>query len=65
MSHVFLFSVTSAFNPTLMAATTLMLLLPHPERLMLGYLLGALTISIPLGVIIVEALHGSAAVSTT
>lgn len=59
MSRVFLFSLTSAFNPTLMAATTLMLLLPHPKRLMLGYLLGALTISITLGVIIVAALEGS------
>lgn len=65
MSRVFLFSLTSAFNPTLMAATTLMLLLPHPKRLMLGYLLGALTISITLGVIIVAALEGSGAVNTT
>jgi hypothetical protein len=27
-------------NPTLLTATTVMLLLPNPKRLMLGYLLG-------------------------
>jgi hypothetical protein len=50
---------TSAFNPTLVAATTVMLLLPHPKRLMLGYWLGALLTGITLGLVIVFTLQGS------
>jgi len=42
-----------------------MMLLPNPTRLMTGYLLGALTISISIGVAIVLTLHGSDAVKTT
>jgi hypothetical protein len=60
-----LLSLTSALNPTLIAATTVMLLLPHPKRLMLGYLLGAYTMSIPLGLVIVFTLSGSSLVHTT
>src|SRR5690242_570502 len=37
-----------------------MLLLDHPKRLLLGYLLGALMTSITLGLVIVFALDGSA-----
>ena len=65
MSEVFLLSLTSALNPTLIAVTTLMLLLPNPKRLMLGYWLGALFTSITLGLLIVHALKGSGVVSTT
>jgi Sap, sulfolipid-1-addressing protein len=42
-----------------------MMLMPHPRRLMLGYLLGALMTSITLGLVIVYALKGSSSVSTT
>src|SRR5947209_5729473 len=42
-----------------------MMLAPHPVRLMLGYLLGALMTSITLGLVIVFSLQGSDAVSTT
>ena len=52
------------FNPTLLAAVTLMLLTENPKRLMLGYLLGAYTASITIGLAIVFALHDSGAVST-
>ena len=65
MGDVFLFALTAALNPTLVAASTLMMLLPNPRRLMLGYLLGALMTSITLGLIIVFALEGSSTVSTT
>ena len=34
---VLLFSLTATVNPTLVAATTVMLLLPSPKKLMLGY----------------------------
>ena len=48
VGRVLLFSITAAFNPTLLAATTVMLLLPKPKRLLLGYLCGALFTSITL-----------------
>jgi hypothetical protein len=65
LSKVFLFAVTAALNPTLLTAATVMLLLPNPKRLMLGYLMGAYTTGIIVGVAIVEWLHDSGVVSTT
>jgi sterol desaturase/sphingolipid hydroxylase (fatty acid hydroxylase superfamily) len=65
LSRIFLFSLTAALNPTLLTATTVMLLLPNPKRLMLGYLAGALTTGVTVGIAIVEWLHSSGAVSTT
>jgi hypothetical protein len=62
---VILLSFTAALNPTLVAASTLMMLLPNPVRLMLGYLLGAMLTSITLGIVIVQTLHNASAVSTT
>ena len=50
----------AALNPTLVAATTVMLLLPSPERLMFGYWLGAMLTSVTLGLVIVFTLEGSA-----
>jgi hypothetical protein len=55
-----LYAFTAALNPTLLAATTVMLLLDHPKRLLVGYLLGALMTSVTLGLIIVFSLDGSA-----
>lgn len=51
-------------NPTLLAAATVMMLLPDPRKLMFGYLLGAYLTSISLGMLIVFSLHGSDGVST-
>jgi Sap, sulfolipid-1-addressing protein len=65
MGEVVLLSFTSAFNPTLIAVTTLMLLLPHPKGLMLGYWLGAMLMSITLGLLIVFSLKSSGVVSST
>ena len=65
MGEVLLLSVTSAFNPTLIAVTTLMLLLPNPKRLMIGYWLGAMLTSITLGLLIVFSLKNSGVASTT
>ena len=62
---VFLLSLVAIFNPTLLAAVTVMLLMPNPKRLMLGYLLGAYTTSITLGLLIVFSLHGSSTESTS
>lgn len=52
------------FTPTLLAAVTIMMLLPNPKRLMLGYLLGAYTTSITAGLLIVFSLNDSSSVST-
>jgi hypothetical protein len=65
MSRVLLFSLAAALYPTLLAATTVMLLLPHPQRLLLGYLLGALTTSVTLGLVIVFALDGESPATST
>ena len=62
---IFLLSLLAMFNPSLLAAVTVMLLLPNPKRLMAGYLLGAYTTSITLGLLIVFSLHGSSADSTS
>jgi hypothetical protein len=63
--QIFLLSLLAMFNPTLLAAVTLMLLLPNPKRLMLGYLLGAYTASISAGLAIVFALNDSSVTSTS
>jgi len=65
MGDIFLLALGAALNPTLVAASTLMMLLPNPGRLMLGYLLGALMTSITLGLVIISKLENSTAVSTT
>ncbi len=65
MSEVILLSLTASLNPTLVAATTVMLLLDKPVRLMIGYLLGAYMTSITLGLIIAFSLSDSSATNTT
>jgi hypothetical protein len=65
MSTVVLLSLTASLNPTLVGATTVMLLLDRPVRLMLGYLLGALLTSITLGLVIVFSLSDSSVTNTT
>jgi len=62
---IFLLGLVSMFNPSLLAAVTVMLLLPNPKRLMVGYLLGAYTTSITLGLVIVFTLQGSSTESTS
>ena len=65
MGQVVLLSLTASLNPTLVAATTVMLLLEKPSRLMLGYLAGAYLTSITLGLIIVFSLSNSSTTNTT
>jgi Sap, sulfolipid-1-addressing protein len=65
MGRAFLLALLAALNPTLLAATTVMLLLNNPGRLMLGYLLGAMMTSVTLGLVIVFSLESSSAVSDT
>ncbi len=62
LAIVFFASVLAMLNPSLLAAVTVMMLLPNPKRLMLGYLLGAYTTSIVAGLAVVFSLEGSGAV---
>ena len=50
---IFLLALVAACYPTLLAAVTVMIFLPNPRRLMLGYLLGAYITSITLGILAV------------
>lgn len=65
MGEIVVFALLSAVYPTLIAATTVMLLLPRAEALMAGFWLGAMITSVTCGLVIVFALHGSSAVKTT
>ena len=65
MGAVVLLAFSAAFNPTEIAATTVMLLLPSPERLMLGYWLGAMITGVASGLVIVFVLEDKAAEHTT
>src|ERR1700748_727166 len=65
MPQIVALSFLAAVNPTLVAATTVMLLLPHPSKLMLGYYFGAMLTSISLGLLIVFSLQGTGADTTT
>jgi hypothetical protein len=65
VSRVYLFALTAALNPTLLTVTTLMLLLPRPKRLLLGYWLGAMTTGISLGIVIVNWLENKGVVTTS
>ena len=64
MGRVFVFSLTAALNPTLLAAVTVMLTLPAPKRALLGYLLGAALTSVTCGLLLVFLLPGSSTAST-
>ena len=65
MSRVFLLALTAALNPTLLTATTVLLLLPNPKRMMLGYLAGAFTTGMVVGIVVVEWLSDSGAATDT
>ena len=65
MGHVVALALTASLNPTLVGATTVMLLLPRPTKLMAGYLAGALMTSLTLGLVIVFSLSNSSTANTT
>ena len=65
MGQVLVFSLTSIANPTLLAAVTVMLLLPKPEKLMLGFFLGAMAMGVTVGLVIVFALKNASVLQTT
>lgn len=65
MAEVIVLAFAAALNPTEIAAIAIMLLLPRPERLLLGYWLGAMLTGIVAGSVIVFALEGTVAEHTT
>jgi hypothetical protein len=65
MGRVFALGFTAALNPTLLAATTVMLTLASPKRLLSGYLVGALLTSLSCGFVLVFVLSGSSASSAS
>ena len=65
VGHVIALSLLASLIPTLVTAATVMMLFGRPVPLMTGYLLGAYTASITLGLGIVFALSDSSASSTT
>jgi hypothetical protein len=65
VGDIFLLAFLAALYPTLLAATTVMLLMPHPKRLLLGYLFGAAMTSVTVGLVIVFALRHAGLTKTT
>jgi hypothetical protein len=57
-------SLTAMLNPTLLAAVTVMMLLPDPKRLMFGYLLGSYLTSISAGLLIAFSFSNSSSVES-
>lgn len=57
MFDIFLLSLVAAANATLLAAVVVMLYLPEPKPLLLGYLAGGLLVSLAIGFVIVFAVH--------
>jgi Sap, sulfolipid-1-addressing protein len=62
---IFLLSLLAMFNPTLLAAVTVMMLLPDPRKLISGFLLGAYLSSIGLGLAIAFSLDGDSGVESS
>jgi len=65
MGAIFGLAVWAAIYPTLLACVVVILLLPRPERLLLGFWLGAMAMSLTCGLIVVFALGGSSGATTT
>jgi Sap-like sulfolipid-1-addressing protein len=67
MQQILALALVAVVDPVLAAAAAVMLLLPGPRRLLLGFVLGALLTSISIGLVIVFSAQGtsSAPVSTT
>ena len=66
MQQILALSLVAIVDPVIAGAATVMLLLPEPKRLMLGFVLGALVTSVTLGLVIVFVVGGTdSATSTT
>ena len=66
MQQVLFLSLVAIVDPVIAGAAAVMLLLPEPKRLMLGFVLGALLTSVTIGLVIVFVAGGTnSATSTT
>jgi hypothetical protein len=59
MGDIFLLSLAAAVYPALLAAAVVLLALPQPRWLLLGYLAGGMTVSITAGLLILPAFEDS------
>ena len=64
MWDIFLLSLVAAANASLLAAVTIMLFLPSPKRLLVGYLAGAMLVSLAIGFVIVFVVHDASSTET-
>jgi Sap, sulfolipid-1-addressing protein len=65
MQQILFFSLVAIIDPVIAGAAAVMLLLPEPKRLMLGFVLGALLTSITLGLVIVFVVGGTNSTTST
>lgn len=65
MAKILLLALAAAVNPTMLAATTVMLMLQRPKRLLLAYLIGGIVTSVSIGLAIVFSLSDSPLFDTT
>jgi hypothetical protein len=61
---IFTLSLLAMFNPTLLAAVTVMMLLPQPKKLITGFLLGAYLSAMGVGMAIVFTLNDGSSSAT-
>src|ERR1700759_4384495 len=64
MFDIFLLSLVAAANASLLAAVTVMLFLPDPKRLLLGYLAGGLPARLTIGFLLVFVIDDASATNT-
>jgi hypothetical protein len=65
LQQILLLSLVAIVDPVIAGAAAVMLLLPEPKRLMLGFVLGALLTSITLGLVIVFVVGGTNSTAST
>jgi len=65
VQQILLLSLVAVVDPVIAGAAAVMLLLPEPKRLMLGFVLGALLTSITLGLVIVFVVGGTDSTTST
>jgi hypothetical protein len=65
MGEIVIDALLAALYPTLIAAATVMVLLPKAGRLMLGFWAGAMVMSVTCGLVVVFALSNPSAAHTT
>jgi Sap, sulfolipid-1-addressing protein len=65
VAEVVVLALLAMANPSLLAAVTVMLLLPNPKLLMTAYLLGTYTTSLTVGLVIVFSLHDASFTKTS